>query len=485
MIRSIGRQRARVHIALVSTVTALMLCATVVTARPAPAARDSDSDSRPRVANPTVTGPVTGGKGSPFTVDDTSQLPAFHYVQQEYFIEGDAHAYAKVGTWSTDGRWTATPTTTAHYKTRLLVRRPEDPTRFNGTVVVEWLNVSAGFDAGPDWTYGRNELLRRGYAWVGVSAQFVGIDGPGGVAGLAPLKKSDPARYGSLVHPGDSYSYDIFSQAGQAVRSPVGLPPLGALRPRRVLAAGESQSAFRLVTYVNAVDPLARLYDGFLVHSRFAIASGISEDAAGQVPSPAKFRTDLRVPLLVFETETDVPREWQARQPDTRRFRQWEVAGTAHADAYLVPAAALPLLGCTARINEGPEHWLVNTALATLRHWVTDDDFRPPHSPRIVVDANGTVVRDRFGNALGGIRTPQLDVPVATLSGENADKGFCSLFGQTIPFSPQTLASLYPTHDTYVNKFEDATERAVERGFLLPVDAREVNAIAAAAPIPR
>lgn len=477
-----GLRSRHARIGLGSICTLVAMLATALTALPASAERETDEHSR--VATATVSGPVSGGKGSPFTVDDTSQLPAFGYVQQEYFVEGDAQAYGKVGTWTTNGEWRATPTTSAHYKTRLLVRRPSDPKKFNGTVVVEWHNVSAGFDAGPDWTYGRAELLRSGSAWVGVSAQLAGVDGPGGIAGLAPLKKSDPERYGSLVHPGDVYSYDIFSQAGQAVRRPAGLKLLGDLRPRRVLAAGESQSAFRLVTYVNAVDPIARLYDGFLIHSRFDSGAPISNGPAGAVPSPSRIRTDLRVPVLVFQSETDVLRQWRARQPDNRLFRQWEVAGTSHADSYLVPAAALPLLGCTTRINEGPEHWILHTALAALRRWVADDDFRPPHSPRIVLDGNGAVVRDEFGNARGGIRTPQLDVPIATLSGQNPDSGFCSLFGQTVPFSQQTLESLYPTHDTYVKKFERATDRADDRRFLLPVDAREIVAIARSAPIP-
>src|SRR6516164_2345072 len=62
------------------------------------------------------------------------------------------------------------------------------------------------------------EILRRGHAYVGVSAQKVGIEGGRGEAtrpGLAPLKKADSKRYGRLSHPGDAYAYDIFSQAGR------------------------------------------------------------------------------------------------------------------------------------------------------------------------------------------------------------------------------------------------------------------------------
>ena len=119
----------------------------------------------------------------------------------------------------------------------MIVRRPSDPEKFNGTVVVEWLNVTAGFDTSPDWQYGRIEMMRKGYAWVGVTAQSVGVQGP-----LLGLKTIDPARYGSLTHPGDIYSYDIYTQAARALRTPVGANPLAGLRVKRLIADGESQS---------------------------------------------------------------------------------------------------------------------------------------------------------------------------------------------------------------------------------------------------
>jgi hypothetical protein len=482
------RMRALALGSIVATVTIAMATSAV------PASADGShrghahghSDGhRIGVPVPTVTGPVTGGKGAPFTIDDVSQLPAFGYVQQEYFIQGTARAFGKVGTWTTDGRWTATPTTSAAYKTRILVRRPADPEKFNGTVFVEWNNVSAGFDAGADWGFGRQELLRDGYAWVGVSAQFVGVAGSGGIAGIAPLKTSDPVRYASLVHPGDSYSYDIYSQAGAALIRPKGVDPLGGLHARRLIAAGESQSAFRMLTYVDAIHPLAHVYDGFFIHSRFATGAPLFQEAGGAVPGPTRIRTDLHDPVLQFQSETDVVGAYTARQPDSRFFRSWEVAGTSHADLYSVGAAAVSLLGCTVRINEGPEHFVLHAAIRSLNRWIADHDHAPPHSPRIRLDANGNVVRDSFGNALGGIRTPQLDVPIATLSGVNDERnGFCGLFGRTTPFSAATLASLYPTHAVYVAKFDHAAHEAVERGFLLRVDAKEMEATAAAAPIP-
>src|SRR5262249_18303471 len=118
---------------------------------------------------------------------------------------------------------------------RILVYRPTDAKKFGGTVIVEWLNVSGGVDANPDWTQTHVEIIREGAAGVGVSAQYVGVEGGGGLVGLGislPLKAVKPARYGSLDHPGDGFSYDMFSQAAQAVRTPSGPNPLGDLKPK-------------------------------------------------------------------------------------------------------------------------------------------------------------------------------------------------------------------------------------------------------------
>src|SRR5437016_2679157 len=221
-----------------------------------------------QVPTPTIEGPITS-PGSPFLPSSTSfNLAQVGYAQAEYFISGTAGAYTSALPLAGDGMWTVTPGETAAYKTRLLLYRPTKPNKFNGTVVVEWLNVSGGLDAPPDWIGAHTELIRDGFAWVGVSAQIVGVEGGTALVGVVnlPLKKVNPARYGSLHHPGDSFSYDIFSQAGAGVRDPSG--PLHDLKVKKMLATGESQSAFRMVTYIDAIHPLAHVYDGYLVHSR-------------------------------------------------------------------------------------------------------------------------------------------------------------------------------------------------------------------------
>ncbi|MBP8297691.1 MAG: hypothetical protein KAX84_16380, partial [Burkholderiales bacterium] len=109
------------------------------------------ANASPAVGQATVTGPVTGGNhGFPGTATPV-QLDAYGYVEQEFFLSGVATSYGAVGNWGSDGQWSIAPTSTAPYTTRILVRRPLDPKHFNGTVLVEWLNVSGNVDVDPDF----------------------------------------------------------------------------------------------------------------------------------------------------------------------------------------------------------------------------------------------------------------------------------------------------------------------------------------------
>jgi len=467
-----------------------VLASVLLLSTPAPGAGE--------VAVPSISGPVTG-PGSPSLDSTTFSLASFGYVEEEFFATGVATDYVSDGDLSVDGKWSVSPRGTTEYTTRLLVRRPTARARFNGTVVVEWLNVSGGFDAAPDWTSTHTMLLRDGFAWIGVSAQYIGVSGGPPLDRHLALKEVNPVRYGPLVHPGDTYSYDIFSQAGVAARR---LAPrlLGKLRPKRVIAVGQSQSAARLVAYIDAIHPLAHVYDGFLVHSRGAGAAPLS------VPQPvfdgpplALIRDDVDVPVLMFQTETDVVAIgfFAARQPDGPNVRTWEVAGTAHGDTYMMvvgPRDAgrsardtthLPpvysILGgtvaCDLPINSGPQHYVLSATLRQLARWVRTGRSPAPAPPLSVRSgAPPLLERDPFGNAVGGIRTPPVDVPVAVLSGiGQPDRSPCTRVGTTIAFDAATIASLYPDHRSYVAAVDRAARRAVARGVLIGVDATAIR----------
>jgi len=466
---------------------------------------------RVNARTPTVTGPVTGGQGVPQLLSTNFEPSSVGYTRDEYFIEGEAVAYQPVGKLRANGRWTVEEASTAPFKTRIVVYKPSDPDDFNGTVYVEWLNVSAGFDTAPDWINAHNFIIREGAAWVGVSAQAVGVQGGADVlegAAVGGLKGADPERYGTLTHPGDAFSFDIFTQAGVAASGEGdGEHPFASYDVQRIIALGESQSAFRLTTYVNAIQPLVGLYDGFFIHSRGGSAApfGDSRFSMGDesIPDGARIRRDIDVPVLTFETETDLTRLGfaAARQPDFERFRLWEAAGTAHADSYtgtlgandtgdgsaelevLDPARASGgPLQCATPVNAGAQHAVVSAAIAALERWVRDGDA-PPKAPRIETTGTGdavAIVRDEHGIAIGGIRSPIVEVPLARNDGEeNSGGSFCSLFGTTTPFDAATLAELYPNgSEEYVAKFERAADRIVRQGFWLEPDAENFKAAA-------
>jgi hypothetical protein len=183
-------------------------------------------------AAPVVTGPVTGGsKGWLFGRPDID-LAERAYREDEFFLEGVAWRYGPCpgATLDRDGLWQVEPVQSSPYTTRFVVYRPVDPAAFNGTVLVSWNNVSAGFDG---YTADSPEVLDSGFAYVAVTVQRAGVHGMGDrPMGLVAW---DPERYGSLSIPSDDYSYDIFTQAARAVaadrpRSPV--DPLDGLAPR-------------------------------------------------------------------------------------------------------------------------------------------------------------------------------------------------------------------------------------------------------------
>jgi Alpha/beta hydrolase domain len=433
-------------------------------------------------------------------------LASLGYVEEEFLLEGDASSFVLVGERTADGRWTAEPGESTPFVTRLVTRRPADAARFTGSVIVEWNNVSGGVDASPDWTLLHRELIRAGHAWMGVTAQKAGVDGGGFVEG-PHLKKAYPERYGVLSHPGDAWSYDIFSQASAALRRHTGL--LGSLKPSRLIAVGESQSAAFLVSYINAVDPLAKVFDGFFVHGRGATGAGFDgvRRRPGLADAPGeRIRDDARVPVLVLQSETDVTLLGGGRpkQPDGRHMRLWEIAGAAHADTYIIIAGAQDdgrataarlaelmkptrdlMIGQTASlINGGPQqHYVGEAALAALDRWVGGGSG-PATAPRLELTADGAACAlDPLGNAKGGVRSPWVDAPTAVLSGLGQSGGtFGFLFGMTQPFDAARLEALYPGGKAdYLARFASALDEAIGGGFILDADREEIMGLAAAA----
>jgi hypothetical protein len=461
-----------------------------------------------------VEGPIPG---TPTLLLGNFDLGAHGYVVEEFFIDGTARSFSE----ASGG---VHPVDEAPYRTRVVVARPSDAAAFSGTVVVEWLNVSGGGDGCPDWAFMHRQIMRTRSAFVGMSAQRVGIEGGGilGDSGTA-LKQVAPERYSTLDHPGDAFAFDIYTQAGEAVRNHPAL--LGGAEPECVIAVGESQSAVFLATYINKVDALAQVYDAFLVHGRGSRGASLAgemgvprrdadADPADLAAAMARSRQqasdpipEARVPVVTVQSETDVVAMYGfgARCDDGEKTRLWEIAGAAHFDSWGMIAAheddgTLPIerlaelggptdepLGMKSEepINSGPQqHYVLMAALSHLERWARAGT-PAPHAPPLASTGQGDTLaleRDEHGNVLGGLRTPWVDVPTAVLTGIGAlGAGFTMLFGVTRPFDAAALAQLYPGGvDEYLAQFEAAAQSAVANGHLLAEDLPEIMGVARA-----
>ena len=449
---------------------------------------------------PTVTGPVEGGRRGIAFCRPRTDVAARGYVVEEFIIEGEAVSYAPApgATHGRDGRWDVVAAEPAPYRTRILVVRPQRPEDFDGTVVCNWQNVTAGYELGSADEGG----VLDGAAWVGVSAQAVGIHGFRGnrnALGEEPavqwhLTAWEPERYGSLEHPGDDWSYDIFSQAADVVgprRTGGNIDPMGGLPVQRVIAAGASQSGGRLTTYYNAVHPLAGVFDGFLpsISGGFATPVNGEAAAAGEGGPPAmgrvgvRFRDDLATPLFLVNSECEARGYHPNRRPDDDTFRFWEVAGTPH-DNRMAPGRA-----------EGGEGRILNPlsympfqamALQHLVHWI-DGRTAPPvfagMDKTFSDDGRAHLVRDEFGNATGDLRHPALEAPTAEYHGANGQAGgFGRLFGWALAHDPAAVRARFGSESAYLERYTEAVDALIARAAVRAIDRDPL--IAAAPPYP-
>lgn len=435
---------------------------------------NQDNSNEDTVPNPMVKGPIPSEPlGNPSRdypqFASVNNLGKHGYIEEEFFFEGTANSYI------TPEMADATVKSSDHpYKTRMVVRRPVSDKDFNGTVIVEWLNVTSGYNLDAMWLTSSDHFLREGYAYVGVSAQTVGVHAP-----ETGLINWSPKRYGTLdVTDGgtimdDSLSYDIFSQATQAVINPGEVKPLGNLSPDQVIAAGASQSARFLVRYHNSIHPLTEMFDAYMIYI------GIGD----------KLREDLSPKVFKVNTETDVLLlgEAAARQPDSNRLRTWEVAGTSHVGGSrgmnprteILIRDSLPIADTTActrpALSLVQTGYAVNSAYEHLVRWVKDGTEPPKAEPIKLNTISQDAERDIYGNALGGIRLPEHAVPTAANTGINGGPGFCFLFGSHEPFDQKTLNTLYPNHGTYVSAVNKSVNENLRSGFIVTEDAQMIR----------
>jgi hypothetical protein len=462
---------------------------------------------------PKVTGPVAVSADSyPMMAADKLQevvdLKDRGYVEEEFFVSGAANVYD----WSADNSLSV-KTPNAPYTTRILVRRPADPARFSGNVIVEMGNNARRYDWAFTWSLSYDHFIENGDAWALLTYVPAAVDA---------LKQFNAARYAPLSFanptPGtpcvgdkpagpaeEGLRWDMISQVGALLRSGAPSTPLAGFRVERVYATSHGGE---LPTYITAVHPQAKLasgrsvYDGFVVH-RYAGLARINQCAAAPAATdPRQITKNAGVPVIRIVAQTDVLGTYQRRRPDSDDpgdgYRLYEVAGAPHADAYFY--RHIPSVKDQAAVGTQPflafwpfaeqcmpeiplmhfpvMRYVVNAAFANLDRWVRTG-AAAPKAARIEVKNPGTpqavLATDEYGNAVGGVRSPYLEVPTATYHATTPGPGTCGNLGRKEAFTWERLETVYGGYTKFAARFSQAVDRLAKERWLTERDARKIK----------
>ena len=432
-------------------------------------------------------------------------LAAMGFREDEYLITGTATA------WTYDAAGHATATDPAvPYTTRILIRRPLDPTRFSGVLQAEPLHPE--YDSALTWRMLYPWILRTGAAWVGVTQDQRIAD--------SLRTEFDPQRYAALSMPDPSLRYDIVADAVTAIRTRAA--GLWADLPdvvRAYLSGWSMTGSFCRVFLGEGFHERRRLpggrpvFDGYLI----GISSGGAPRAgypglspAVAAPGPGDPRHtigghDVPVIELLSELESETHRPVQRPDGDAPddRYRLYQVAGTAHdtgpvqvttnVEQYRrhdlpVPGARIVELPSDARLD-----LLARAVYALLDRWVADGT-PPPRADRLVLTEENypdhpeaaRLARDADGNAVGGIRPPWVTTALARYQPHSSPvpegcrpspwmpmtdpTAIAWMVGHMTPLSAGVLRSRHPTREQYLERFNQDCLDLVRQGFLLGED---------------
>jgi hypothetical protein len=462
---------------------------------------------------PTITGPIPVTPTSyPFGAADHTLRPEnlsrYGYVEEEFFASGNANVYD----WPAPGPLVVR-TADAPYTTRVLVRRPANGRKFSGNVIVEFLNPSNLLDLNIGWALSGKHFMSKGDVWVGITSKPISV---------VSLKTFNPTRYAALsfANPlplsdsrncpvtGDTSRetenglvWDIYAQVGMWLKSQAASNPLrlaAGFAVKNLYGFGYSQSGGFLYTYINGRHPLDVQQNGVPIYDAYVVAvagGGFVGITRPHQCAPNPALTDARrqfnnvgVPIVHIMSQSDYLSGLTARRPDSDvfidRYRHYEMTGAGHAtpDELYYSAApadiiaagrAVPPLSC----NEGPRSRFpsrihFNAVWQNLDLWVRRGTPPPSASPMLV--ENGQGVPDAFGNIVGGLRSPYVDVPTSRWNGSSTGASFCFIAGHEVPFDATRLQQLYGNKGQYVQRVNASVKRLVAERFLTPADAVEV-----------
>lgn len=377
------------------------------------------------------------------------------------------------------------------YEVRLLIARPGDEAAepFSGDVLVE-ARHPAGFPM--LWQFTREYVMSQGHAAVEISLfpstlgqyrdvnpqRYEGLQLVDELAGDAPPQATNiPAQ-----------AADIYAQVGLLLKSDQGSPLPGT---ERLHLTGHSMSAGPVWHYMDTRHDAYRLPDGDPIYDGFFPETTRTASRFGPFP-------EVDVPTMLVNSELEVQQVIvddgiDYRKPDSdepgTQYRGYEVAGMMHNPMGI--RFGLEGVGadrCQTPINDFPYNPVISTALDHLIRWVEDGTAPPGAEPIALTGEPGdddiAIERDEFGNAVGGLRTTTMDVPVATHTALNRavdpdldmPGGSCEVFGGQIDFTADELEDLYGDHASYVEQVDGRLDELIADGWMLEQFAGDLRA---------
>ncbi|WCE09045.1 alpha/beta hydrolase domain-containing protein [Pseudomonas sp. JBR1] len=439
-----------------------------------------------------------------------SDLAQYGYIEEEYYLQGIAPAITAAGDTLLQ----------APYTTRILVRKPADPVRFNGTVVIEPFSWFGERAAG--WILTRDYLLRRGYAYVGytlninqpsVDPKFVSatpaaeadqIAQYGRIVNFEFMRRFDYARYAPLASYYDPQRFrrgdapDPFAPQAQGIGAQLALllksnspqGPLSGLSVQRVYVDSWAVTAQVWMDYLDqGRHQQWRLPDGKPLIDAYMTGRMAYGEVGGEVirvprqlPADTPFVTVYSQSELMHDVLEGIALPADSDRP---RLRYYEVTGMPH--LRLADLGTQHTEQVAADIGKGddpqcrtlsdePVQLVVSALLDGLDRWVREGAPMPkaPRVPR----AGKAVVRDPLtGNMQGGVRPPWVQVPSASYLTDQ-ESGCGLIYDTKVPYNRATLRQRYGSFDHYQQAFEAAKTVSIREGYLLPEDAPGLHPIA-------
>lgn len=463
---------------------------------------------------------IESPSGEPLSAEERStpflahlgDLSEFGYVEEEYEMSGTGNIYDYVDNDAQSPEVTISEPDIP-YVTRMLIRRPADPGAFNGTVYVEILNSTAHWDDDPIWRMSYPSFVNVGSAYVGITSDPLTVSflrdhwgAPEFCAGtqcyeLAPRNRD---RYQNLTMDHFGQVWDILSQ-GAALLKDDDNPenPMMGFGVERIIQTGYSQSVGFQKTYANSMhnrdveEYEAATYDGYFFGAGGFSAKKINPPLPGEGDDflgydDVRRLVDVPVPAIRFQTETEITnffnaqtgRQVETGESDGPKIRTYEMAGGVHVDLQLETTGLLirerdfgfssEPADCALPVIPISVSYIQSALLRATETWVRDGVEAPPSSLiELGTDENmnAVVIFDENGNATGGLRSPQIEVPLGQyIANPLALLNACFLNGGFIPFDDVRFRQLYPTDQDYLQAVGRAISRAVADRIVLVED---------------